>query len=538
MKSPLKIALALGVFLFLSSTSYFLVTYLPHSNSAPTSAPGQASHAEQRVVANSTRQQQQQREEPLKAASVANAAPAVGQESPGAAAAASEVVAPAAGSSTTQDQEAPPPPTSPQLQLDAQTRTMESSGAPLEPSPSEAMSPSTANSSTTTASSAQTVSSAQEQPEGGGQLAAYATSFDLYARVTRQPIEFYDISEKEREQWQEFKLKYKKIYKSEQEELRRQEIFVGNSRFIATFNRVSGAQFELGMNHFGDYENEEINQLFVGPQTNWTQTIGQAQSSVPPPIRILAPDSGAASSAGLAAKGADWRHLEGSEPVDQGLCRESSIFAAAASLEAKLNSERAPQKVKLSETQLLECLGAAGAPVCSGTISMLQVFDFLQRNPVRLASAHEYAAFQQARAANQAGAGAGCDILAGAPEPRARLQSFTEVHRDNLDEALENSGPLVVAIDATQPTFHFYKSGVYHERNCSQDSYSLHVLLVGQQASPAAAEPDSAPEATYWIRASFGADWGQLGHMQLAKDAARNKCLPQNLAIYPNMVFA
>ena len=40
-----------------------------------------------------------------------------------------------------------------------------------------------------------------------------------------------------------------------------------------------------------------------------------------------------------------------------------------------------------------------------------------------------------------------------------------------------------VAIDASQPTFHFYKHGVYHDKKCSSMRLDHGVLAVGYGAS-------------------------------------------------------
>jgi len=476
-------------------------------------------------------------------------------------------------------------------------------------------------SSTSAGSTGSTLGWLAEQQAGGQWSGANLSAFQLYEQVTRQPVDFYDISELERAQWRAFKEKYGKSYAGEQEELRRLELFIDNSRFIEAFNRFSsGSHFRLGMNAFGDLSSSEINERLVGPLVSWSQAIGQQQSALPAPIKILAAGTRlslgvggeqssleATTSGQLAGQqpGVDYSHLEAGPPPDMGACRESAVFAAAASLECKINQqlaaagkspeaeplealgaskpegapkeESASAKVKLSEQQLLNCLAASGAPVCSGALSMVQVFEYLQRSSLRLAGQQEFAALAQAgpSASGPAG-GPSCDLLP-LGKPAFRLEHFTQVHRDNLDEALQNSGPQVVAIDASQPTFHFYKSGVYHELNCSQDAYNLHLLLVGQQsqqplqtqtlggepqtpetitggqageerdrqgAAPAAShilqQTPAGLElpASYLARASFGPDWGENGHIRLAKDPAKNKCLPQNFAIYPNVIFA
>ena len=335
-----------------------------------------------------------------------------------------------------------------------------------------------------------------------------------------------DRSLEELGQWEEFKRKYGRVYANEQDELRRQNIFFGNLRYIKAFNEHSGALFKLAINHFGDLSVDEINQLYVGPQTNWTQTIRQLRVPIPIPMRILADSS-------ADQRSVDWRNLT-SPPVDQGTCRESSIFALVASLEAAANAaSRQDSLAKFSEQQVIDCVAKNGGqapdwpPVCQGDLSMVQLFDFLSRSSIPLATAQEYAAFRQQSSAV-------CQLPMAVPE-RPKLGSYRLVHRNNIREAVLNVGPLVVALDASRPSFHFYKSGLYHEEHCSSDNYNTHALIVAYSSGEAG--DVASPSSSYTIRTSFGLDWGEAGHMRLLEDENRNKCLPQQLAIYPNLAY-
>lgn len=175
--------------------------------------------------------------------------------------------------------------------------------------------------------------------------------------------------------------------------------------------------------------------------------------------------------------------------------------------------------LKLSERQALACLSFARSDICKGGASMAFVFRSLQYlAPDGLSSAQ---AFDQGQVVPGS-----CELSAG-DLPRVKLATYSIVHEDMIPEAL-NSVPLVVALDASQSTFHFYKSGLYHQLGCDQDNYNHHVLLVGYSAGEEL-------QANYLLRNSWGLNWGESGHMRLLKNKQVNTCLPLRMAIYPNL---
>jgi hypothetical protein len=391
-------------------------------------------------------------------------------------------------------------------------------------------SPPTTTPMPTTTTAATTTSASPTQPaelgssstHPAGNQVADGPADKTHREPTLAPI---DVSPEEEESWHQFRAKYGKSYMNQQEYDERRRVFLGNLRFIKTFNQLSDALFKLDVNHFADLSRDEINNLFIGPKLSWPQT-------APPTMRIL-PDSEMQSLD--SARSVDWRNLTANEIVDQGTCKDSAIFALVAAIESTINAAGGP-KTKLSEQQIIDCLIYDAAPerppVCSGLLSMTDVAQTIEHKMIPFASAQEYAQFRMAQAAGQAPARQCVTHSLGVPNVRTRLSSYVTVPRDNIDEALLNSSPLVVAIDASQSTFHFYKSGLYHDHSCSTDSYNYHGLLVAYTPASPPSEP-----AAYTLRTSLGMDWGELGHMRLVKDPQMNKCLPQNYAIYPNIAI-
>lgn len=290
-----------------------------------------------------------------------------------------------------------------------------------------------------------------------------------------------------------FQARYSKVYESIEEMTARYENFKRNLDFIDNFE----GSFEVGMNEFGDWSGEEFarrNGYRANPlRERTTESVGACQ----------APTS------------VDWRQKGAVTAVkNQGQCGSCWSFSTTGSMEGAWFLAKG-QLVSLSEQNLMDCSWSYGNFGCDGG-EMDNAFEYIIKNGgIDTEASYPYTMHDGSCHYSVANRG-------------ATESKYTDVARgseaDLLCAAVQQ--PVSVAIDASHPSFQFYKSGVYYEPNCSSTQLDHGVLVVGYGV-------DNGED--YWlVKNSWGVTWGMQGYIEMSRNR-NNNCGIATDASYPTI---
>ncbi|DAZ96774.1 TPA: hypothetical protein N0F65_005772 [Lagenidium giganteum] len=315
------------------------------------------------------------------------------------------------------------------------------------------------------------------------------------AEAMKSPLEY----EREFADWMQ---RHHITFKDALEFAKRLQTYIANDIFILAHNAAHDLHgFTLGHNEFSHLSFDEFKVHMTGfkiPQGFTQQHLEANTSTVLRSANV--PES------------IDWVEKGGVTPVkNQGMCGSCWAFSATGAIEGAtfVSSGKLPS---LSEQELVDC--DTNDMGCNGGI-MDHAFEWVEEHG-GICSEQDYE--YQAK-------GAVCRTC----EEVVKVTGYQDV-TPNDEQALKAAvaqQPVSVAIEADQPEFQFYKSGVFAKKCGTQLDHG--VLVVGYGT-------DNGNK--FWkVKNSWGDSWGEKGYIRLARETGEpaGKC---GVAMYPSYPFA
>jgi cathepsin L len=289
--------------------------------------------------------------------------------------------------------------------------------------------------------------------------------------------------------------KHSKNYVNDAEYAYRLGVYRSNLDFIEEHNRQNFG-FSVAMNQFGDLTVHEFSSIYNNYQHDSNRTVSKFVHVHNPLVEMAAT--------------VDWRTKGAVTGVkNQGQCGSCWAFSTTGSTEGAWKLSKGAL-VSLSEQQLVDCSGSYGNYGCDGGL-MDNAFKYFMSKGAYTEGSYPYTARVGTCKSGTSG---------------ASIRGFKDVQsqsESSLQSAVQNVGPVSVAIDASHSSFQFYSSGVYYESACSATQLDHGVLAVGFGND----------QGNYWIvKNSWGAGWGSNGYILMSKDR-NNNCGIATAASYP-----
>merc|ERR1719510_681193 len=197
------------------------------------------------------------------------------------------------------------------------------------------------------------------------------------------------------------------------------------------------------------------------------------------------------------AEGVDWRTKNAVTPVkNQASCGSCWAFSTTGSTEGAVAIETG-ELVSLSEQQLVDCSKAEGNHGCQGGL-MDYGFQYIIKNGgIDTEEDYPYTAKN------------GHCNAAKAAKKVSEIKSFQDVQSDNESQLAKaaTQQPVSVAIEADQPGFQHYKSGVFDSTCGTKLDHG--VLVVGYTSD------------AWIVKNSWGASWGESGYIRMKRGVSK-----------------
>jgi len=298
-------------------------------------------------------------------------------------------------------------------------------------------------------------------------------------------------------------LEHGKSYQTEAEYQHRLSIFLKSAAFVRRHNR-EGHSYSVAINKFADLTNEEFKAIYLGFNKGQQSQVKTQDFVTYSTNEVEAPANW------------DWRTKNAVTQVkNQEQCGSCWSFSTTGSVEG-CHALSTGKLVSLSEQNLMDCSTSEGNQGCDGGLMTL-AFEYIMTNDgIDTEASYPYTAEDGTCQYNAANSG-------------ATIDGYYNVTSGDENDLLSKgtSGPVSVAIDASQNSFQFYSSGVYSDPGCGNGIANLDhgVLVVGWGSESNGTD--------YWIvKNSWGADWGLSGYIWMARND-NNMCGIATMASIP-----
>ncbi|VAI30979.1 ervatamin-B-like [Triticum dicoccoides] len=306
---------------------------------------------------------------------------------------------------------------------------------------------------------------------------------------------------------------FARAYADAEEKLRRQEVFAANARHVDAVNRAGDRTYTLGLNQFSDLTDDEFLETHLG----YRHQHGGLRPADDAPAAAVNMSKAAAGHFQDTPDSMDWRAQGAVTQVKNQLsCGSCWAFAAVAATEGLVKIATG-DLISMSEQQVLDCTG--GANTCNAGDINAALRYVAASGGLQPEAAYAYSGEQGA--CRSGGVMPNSAASVGVPRWAALYGD------EGALQELAASQPVAVGVEATDPDFRHYMSGVYFGSSSCGQRLNHAVTVVGYGADGSGQE--------YWVvKNQWGTGWGEEGYMRLARGNGAN-CGVATYAYYPTM---